>query len=323
MTLPDLRSLDSQREETFLAPSADKKTHNHNKQSLNYHPSLSTLRPRRLSRRKIKYRVISTDVPVNVIDRLPNHWSKDSQGQQTFLAPSPDKQTGDHDIECSYHHPFLSTIRPKRLSRSKIKWWVMYANLIVYVIVRLPNHWSRDSQGQQIFLAPSPDKQTRDHDIECSNHHPFLSTLRPRGLSRRKIKYRVVSTNVPVNVIDRLPNHWSKDSQGQQTFLAPSLDKQTGDHDIECSNHHPFLSTLRPRGLSRRKIKYRVVSTNVPVNVIDRLPNHWSKDSQGQQTFLATSPDKQTRDHDIECSNHHLFLSTLKPKGLSRSNIKW
>ena len=187
----------------------------------------------------------------------------------------------------------------------------------------LPDLGSLDSQREETFLAPSADKKTHNHNKQSLNHHPSLSTLRPRRLSRRKIKYRVVSTNVPVNVIDRLPNHWSKDSQGQQTFLAPSLDKQTGDHDIECSNHHPFLSTLRPRGLSRRKIKYRVVSTNVPVNVIDRLPNHWSKDSQGQQTFLATSPDKQTRDHDIECSNHHLFLSTLKPKGLSRSNIKW
>ena len=35
------------------------------------------------------------------------------------------------------------------------------------------------------------------------------------------IKY----TNLPVNAIVRLPHPWSGDSQGQETFLAPSADK--------------------------------------------------------------------------------------------------
>ena len=30
------------------------------------------------------------------------------------------------------------------------------------------------------------------------------------------------------------------DSQGQETFLAPSIDNQTCNYDKECSNHHPF-----------------------------------------------------------------------------------
>ena len=46
-------------------------------------------------------------------------------------------------------------------------------------IVRLPHPRSGDSQVQETFLAPSADKQTRNHDIECSNHHPSPSTLRP------------------------------------------------------------------------------------------------------------------------------------------------
>ena len=44
---------------------------------------------------------------------------------------------------------------------------------------------------------------------------------------------------------------------------------------------------------------------------------------QGQETFLAPSADKQTRSYDTECSNPHSSLSTLRPKGLSRSMMKW
>ena len=41
----------------------------------------------------------------------------------------------------------------------------IYANLPVNVIFRLPHPRSRDSQGQETFLAPSADKQTRNYDI--------------------------------------------------------------------------------------------------------------------------------------------------------------
>ena len=39
--------------------------------------------------------------------------------------------------------------------------------------------------------------------------------------------YIYTYTNLPLNVIVRLPHPQSGDSQGQETFLAPSADKQT------------------------------------------------------------------------------------------------
>ena len=54
---------------------------------------------------------------------------------------------------------------------------------------------------------------------------------------------------------DRPPNLRSSDSQDQETFLAPSADKQTCNYDKECSNHHPSLSTLGSKGLSHSKMK--------------------------------------------------------------------
>ena len=68
---------------------------------------------------------------------------------------------------------------------------------------------------------------------------------------------------------------------------------------------------------------YIYIHTNLPVNAIVRLAHPWSGDNQGQETFLTPSPDKQTRNYDIECSNHHPSVSTLRPKGLSRSKMKW
>ena len=38
------------------------------------------------------------------------------------------------------------------------------ANSLVNAIVRLPHPRSRDSQGQETFLAPSADKQTHNYD---------------------------------------------------------------------------------------------------------------------------------------------------------------
>ena len=50
----------------------------------------------------------------------------------------------------------------------------IYTNLLVNAIVRLPHPWSGYSQGQEMFLAPSADKETYNYDIECSNHYSFL-----------------------------------------------------------------------------------------------------------------------------------------------------
>ena len=41
-------------------------------------------------------------------------------------------------------------------------------------------------------------------------------------------------TNLPVNAIVRLPHPRSGDSQGQDTFSAPSADIQICNYDKEC-----------------------------------------------------------------------------------------
>ena len=43
--------------------------------------------------------------------------------------------------------------------------------------------------------------------------------------------YIYIYTNLPVDAIVRLPHPRSGDSQGQETFLAPSADKQTHNYD--------------------------------------------------------------------------------------------
>ena len=64
----------------------------------------------------------------------------------------------------------------------------IYIYLPVNAIVKLPYPWSGGSQ-QEMFLGPPADNQTRNYDTECSNHHPSLSTLRSKGLTRSKIKW--------------------------------------------------------------------------------------------------------------------------------------
>ena len=54
--------------------------------------------------------------------------------------------------------------------------------------------------------------------------------------------YVYIYTNLPVNVIVRIPHLQSGDSQGQETFSVPSADKQTRNHDTVSPNHHPSLS---------------------------------------------------------------------------------
>ena len=59
--------------------------------------------------------------------------------------------------------------------------------IYTHTYIRLPHPWSGDNRGQETFLAPSADNQTRNCDTDCSNHHPSLSTLRSKGLSRSKM----------------------------------------------------------------------------------------------------------------------------------------
>ena len=67
--------------------------------------------------------------------------------------------------------------------------------------------------------------------------------------------YIHIYSNLPVNVIARLPNPRSRDSQGQETFLAPSADKQTRNYDTVLKPSSP-LSILRLKGLSYSKLKW-------------------------------------------------------------------
>ena len=218
---------------------------------------------------------------MHVIVRLPHPWSGDRKAQGTFLAPSADKPTPNYEIERSNHHPSLSTLSPKGFSHSKRKLWAICKNLPMDLIVRLPHPWSGDSQSQETVLALSAEKQIRNFDIECSNHHPSLSTLRPKGLSRSKIKWWAIYTNLPMEVTFRLPHRWSGEIQGQKTFVATSADKQTRNYDIECSNHHRSLSTLTPKRFGYSKMKWWAIYTNFQVEVIVRLPHARTGNSQG------------------------------------------
>ena len=217
---------------------------------------------------------------------------RNSQDSETFLAPFGDKQTRNYDKECSNRHAYRSTISPKELSSSKMKWWAIYTNLQMDVIVRLNHRRIGDIQGQEMFSAPSADKKTCNYDIVCSNHHPSLSTVTPKGFSHRKGKWWATHTNILVHVMVRLAHPRSGDSQKQERFLAPSADKKTSNYDKECSNRHPSLSTLCEKGLSRNKIKWWAIYTNLPMDVIVRIRHRRRRESPGQKMFLAPSADK-------------------------------
>ena len=104
-----------------------------------------------------------------------------------------------------------------------MKGWAIYTVLLVNAIVTLLHPWSGDSQDKETSLAPSSNQKICNYDIECSNHHPSLSSLKSKGLHRSKMKWWAIYTSLPVNARVRLPQRWSRDIQGQETFLAPLL----------------------------------------------------------------------------------------------------
>ena len=163
-----------------------------------------------------------------------------------------------------------------------MKLLAIYTNLPMDVTVSIPHPWSGDEQSDETFLAPSADKSTRNYDIECSNHHPSLSTLSSKGLSRSKMKWWAIHTSLPVDVIAKLPHPRIGNSQDQETFLASSAGKQNGNYDIESSNHHPSLSTERPKGWGSSQIKWLAIYTNLAMDVIIGLPHPPRRDSQSQ-----------------------------------------
>ena len=72
--------------------------------------------------------IIYKNLPANAIVRLPYPQSR-GPGPGKVLALSADNQTRKYDTECWNHHSSQSTLRSKRLGRSKIIWWNKYANL--------------------------------------------------------------------------------------------------------------------------------------------------------------------------------------------------
>ena len=82
-----------------------------------------------------------------------------------------------------------------------------------------------------------------------------------------------IQTNLPVNDIVKLLHCWSRDSVGQEKFLAPSVDTQTHNYDTEYSNHHPAISTPKSKGLSHSKMIWWAIYIKLPVNAIARLPD--------------------------------------------------
>ena len=119
--------------------------------------------------------------------------------------------------ECSKHLPSLSALRSNELSCSKMKWWAIYKNFPGNAIVRLPHCRSGDSQGQETFLAPSANKQTRNYKARwCSIHHPHLSLSTPRSKGLRKVsevKIRAGSQKLP---------EWFSDLPSKKSQQLPS-----------------------------------------------------------------------------------------------------
>ena len=58
-----------------------------------------------------------------------------------------------------------------------------------------------------------------------------------------------IYTNLPVNVIVRLPHRGSRDIQGQETFLAPSADKQTCSRDTRVLKPPSFPINPKVKGI--------------------------------------------------------------------------
>ena len=151
--------------------------------------------------------------------------------------------------ESSNHQPYLSTLRSKWFSCSKMKWWDIYTNLPVKAIARLPHPQSGESQGQETFLSPSTNKLYHNYDTGVLKHHPSLSTLTSKGLSRTKMKWWAIYANLLVNAIVRLPYPESADSQGQKTFSTPSADKQTRNYETRVLKPPSIPISAKVKGI--------------------------------------------------------------------------
>ena len=163
-----------------------------------------------------------------------------------------------------------------------MKWWAIYTNLQVDVIVRVPHLGSGDSQGQETFLAPSAHKQTRNYDIECSNHHPSLSTLRQKELKARWNGEPYIQIY-----------HWM--SQSDYPIVGMERSRTRERFSTLCLQANPQLwhRVLKPPSLTinpqakgiESKMKWWAIHTNLPLDVIVRLPHRRNGEIQNQGMF--------------------------------------
>ena len=63
-----------------------------------------------------------------------------------------------------------------------------YTNLQVNVIVRLPHPRSGDSQGQETFLTPSADKQTRSYDTRVLKLPSLPISLKAKEIEPQQVE---------------------------------------------------------------------------------------------------------------------------------------
>ena len=130
-----------------------------------------------------------------------------------------------------------------------------------------------------------------------------------------------MDTNLLVNTIVRLPNSRSRDSQDQETFLPSSTDNKIYNYDSKCLGN-TTNTQIQATELKQDEMVNHAYSHS-PVNAIARLTYPRSRDILGKETFLPPSVENQTCNYYTECLNHHLSLSALRTKGLSRSKMKW
>ena len=73
---------------------------------------------------------------------------------------------------------------------------------------------------------------------------------------------------------------------------------------------------MRVKLLKKRVSLGQNIYTNLPVNAIVRPHHPWSGDSQGQETLLAPSADKQTRNYDTRVLKPPSLPTNPKAKGI-------
>ena len=96
------------------------------------------------------------------------------------------------------------------------------------------------SQCDQFSLVASADKQNRNYGTKCSSQQPSQSTrywywsLARYSGELYILKFKKKCHGETILSLER-------GSLGQETFLEPSIDKQTHNYDTEGSNQQPSI----------------------------------------------------------------------------------